>query len=126
MGSLIRVTEQDQTQREDSMQRSLLTSKLKSLNDHLSALLQKKIRIDLEIKRTKKKLSKLKSQSQTYVKTRVQLEGLNYETFGPDEKKILIENVGQEVFEEIYNLDKQVYDAESILEELENLPLYED
>lgn len=67
-------------QKEDQTQRRILLSKIKSVNDHIAALLQKKIRIDLEIRHSKKKLSQLKSQVQTLVKTRVELEGINYES----------------------------------------------
>lgn len=52
-----------------------LTSKIKGVNSYLASLLQKKLRIELEIRRTRTRLSKLKSRSQTIVRTKINLEG---------------------------------------------------
>lgn len=112
---------------QDSLDRRLLTSKLKSLNTILQNLLQKKIRIDLEIRRTKKRISKLKSQSQTLVKTHVELEGdLNYDHLSNQDLKVLQERFGEQVFSELFELDKEVFEAQQLLTEIEKLPLYED
>lgn len=112
---------------QESLDRRLLTSKLKSLNTILQNLLQKKIRIDLEIRRTKKRISKLKSQSQTYVKTHVELEGdLNYDHLSNQDLKVLQERFGEQVFSELFELDKEVFEAQQLLTEIEKLPLYED
>lgn len=112
---------------EDSVQRKLFTSKLKSLNDQISNLLQKKIRIDLEIKRTKKKISKLKSNSLTYIKSSVQLEGFNYDSLDNENEALnFINEVGQETYQELWNLDEQIFRAEKLLSELESVPLFEE
>lgn len=104
----------------------LLLSKLKSLNEHLSALIQKKIRIDLEIKRTRRKLSKLKQQSKTYVKTRVEIEGFDYDLFTPEDLIPLQESVGEEAFKKLIKLDSEVERAEKLETDYADLPLYED
>jgi hypothetical protein len=111
-------------EKQDQVERQLLVSKLKSLNDHISNLLQKKIRIDLEIRRTKKKLSKLKSSSKTYVHTKLELEGFIPEFYDPRiYNSILLEQVGKEVFQELLELDQLIDQADLLLQEIESLPL---
>lgn len=114
---------EEDTTFQDQMQRKILQSKLKGLNNHISNLLQKKVRIDLEIKRTKKKLSKLKKSSQTYVKTRVSLEGFDYDQFTQDDLSLLLESVGEDVFQELLELDEEIEKSQQLLEEIAQLPL---
>lgn len=103
-----------------------LTAKLKGLNGYLTSLLQKKIRIDLEIKRTRRQISKLKKSSSTLLKTSIQLENSLAEgnSLSYQELRLLAENslpasVLQEFTEEILQ-------SEKLLREIEELPLYEE
>ena len=118
--------ETDSTKQEEEMQRKILFSKIKGLNDQLSALLQKKIRIDLEIKRTRKKLSKLKSQSSTFVKTRIQLENFDPLSFTSEDLQLFQEAVGEDAFQSYLKLDQEIDRAELLLQDSENLPLYDE
>lgn len=110
-------------QNEEGLERKLLRSKLETLNHTLENLLQKKIRIDLEIKRTKKKLSKLKSSSQTLVRTKVELEGFNYETFSLDDHDLFRAKISEKEYKELLELDREVFIAEGLIQEADELPL---
>lgn len=110
----------------DNFDQQLAKSKMSTLRNHLQALLQKKIRIDLEIKRTKKKLSKLKTTSQTYIKTRVSFEGFDYDHLDPSTMELLKEKIGQDNFLELQQIDEQVYLIEELLDAYSDIPLYED
>lgn len=105
----------------DEANRKLLISKLKGLNDHLSNLVQKQLRLELEIKRTKKKLSRLKNDSQTYVKAKIQLEGFNQFPLSQEQTRMLSEKVGYETFKEIIQLDQLIDEATDLNQEIEKL-----
>lgn len=122
----LNLVEESSQAKEGQIERKILTSKIKTLQDQLSQLAQKKVRLDLEIRRTKKKLSKIRTQSQTLVKTRVELEGFDYDSFEPSHLRLLTEQVGEEVSQELYDLDEQVYLSGLLLQSLENLPLYDE
>jgi predicted nucleic acid-binding Zn-ribbon protein len=109
--------------RED-YERKLFRSKLETLNHTLENLIQKKIRIDLEIRRTKKKISKLKTSSQTLVKTRVELEGFNYDAFSEIDSIDLRSKISEEMFQELFELDRQVFIASNLIKEVDSLPLF--
>jgi hypothetical protein len=113
-------------EQKDEFERKLLTSKLKSLEDHISNLIQKKIRIDLEIKRTKKKLTKLRQSSVTYVRTKVELEE-SLDLFDDEDSKLfyLEESVGHEVLQELIQLDELIDQAIELEREIDELPLAE-
>jgi len=57
-----------------TIERQQLRSKLLSINKYIDALLQKKIRLDLEIRKQKKVLSKLRNQSSLKMKASLKLE----------------------------------------------------
>lgn len=61
-------------QNDQNLQIRSLASKIKGLNDHLQALLQKKIRIDIEIRKTKRQITKLRQSKNFVLKTSVALE----------------------------------------------------
>lgn len=109
----------------DQAMRKLLTSKMKSLEQHLESLVQKKIRLDIEIKRTKKKLSKLKTSGSDYIKARIELEGFSLEQFGPDQEQMFLESLGLNTFLDFQELDQLVDRAEQLIQEVEDLPLFE-
>lgn len=54
-----------QRQKEEIIEKRARASKIRALNDHLEAILQKKIRLDLEIQKIEQKLRKLKSTKST-------------------------------------------------------------
>lgn len=102
-----------------------LAAKIKGMNGYLTSLLQKKVRIDIEIRRTKTRLTKLKNRSQTLVKTSVQLENsLNLMA-----KKTLIEALsGEKTLPDttLSDVEAVLTEAEHLLQEVEGLPLVED
>lgn len=108
---------------QDSYERKLLKSKLESLNNHLEALIQKKIRLDLEIRRTRKKLSKLKTQSSTKVKLGISAEGFNVPS-NREEVSLLQEQIDPQIFKSLADLDLEIDRSEEILETYKDLPLY--
>lgn len=57
-----------------SLEAQALTSKIQTLSNQLKVLLQKKIRLDIEIRRTKRTLSKLKSNSSSLLKISAAVE----------------------------------------------------
>lgn len=116
--------EESSSSQEKTAERKLRTSKLKSLNSQLENLIQKKIRIDLEILRTKKKLSKLKESSKTSVKASLSIEGFDYDSFSPEDNLTLQEKLPTD-YQDLLNLDEQIYRSEEILKETEDLPLFE-
>lgn len=123
-GSLLQEVKEPSSSEKNSAERKLRTSKMKSLNSQLENLIQKKIRIDLEIQKTKKKLSKLKETSKTSVKTSLSLEGFDYDQLTPEDcDQLRAENPND--FSELLSLDEQIYRSEGILEEIEELPLFE-
>lgn len=119
MSIILETARSDSPDQERAIQRKILKSKMESLNMTLQNLLQKKIRIDLEIKRTKKKLSKLKNSSQTYVKTTVELEGFDYDLFSLEDHELLKQKVTLEAYSELVQLDEEVLIAERLIQEAE-------
>lgn len=111
---------------ESNFDSKTVTSKMASLNSHLKSLLQKKIRIDLEIRRTRKKLSKMKNRSSTYIKTSISLEGFDPDHLKPDLTPILEEKLGNDRNQEFALLNEQILIADSLITESENLPLYDE
>lgn len=123
------ITNQQKVVQEVSLQNfdaKLATSKLKSLQDHLSAILQKKIRLDLEIKRVRNRISKLKEKQLTQVKASVSLEGFDYDHLNPDLVDLLRERVGEDKIQEITELELVIQEIDKLLETYQNLPLYEE
>lgn len=116
--------EESSSSLEKVAERKLRTSKLKGLNSQLESLIQKKIRIDLEIQRTKKKLSKLKESSKTSVKASLSMEGFDYDSFSPEDNLNLQEKLPAD-YPDLLSLDEQIYRSEEILKEIEDLPLFE-
>lgn len=62
------------TQDPEKYQRKAILSKLKGLNDHLAALIQKKVRIDLEIKKTRNVITRIRQRSSFQMKLSTSLE----------------------------------------------------
>jgi hypothetical protein len=106
--------------KDERAERRLLTSKMKSLNNQLNLLTQKKLRLDIEIKRTKKKLSKIKKSSMTNIQAKLQIEGFDYSKFSPDDLNLLREQVGPEEYEELLELDKEIDEADIILQSIDS------
>lgn len=111
---------------EEQIRRRIYTSKLESLKNQLANLLQKKIRIDLEIKRTRKKLSKLKEESKTLVKTSLQLEGVLPGPDGLIDNNLALRKLGQQSYEETLKLDLLLDEVQELLEAYADIPLYSD
>jgi regulator of replication initiation timing len=106
---------------ENKIKRKLLVSKIETLNNQLNSLLQKKIRIELEIKRTRKRLSKLKSESQTMFKTAVQLEGIDPDSDDPKDIQFLIETWSPETIQEFLDLGEQEKLASELIQQSEEV-----
>lgn len=103
-----------------SAERKMRTSKLKSLRNYLEIIIQKKIRLDIEIKRTKEKISKIKDSSKTEVKTSLSLENFDYDSFSDEDREELLRR-DPELFQELLDLDEQIFLTENLLSELEEL-----
>lgn len=111
---------------EENLRRQSLLSKLRSLNNYLEAIIQKKIRLDLEIKRTRVQISKLKSITSTEVKASATREGFERIPLTPRETQLLLEQVGQEEFNFLREMDEEIDRSQYLLQEYQNLPLFED
>lgn len=111
---------------EEELRRKSLLSKLRSLNSYLESIIQKKIRLDLEIKRTRVQISKLKSITSTEVKASATREGFERYPLTPRESLRLLEQVGQEEFNFLRELDEEIDRAQYLLEEYQDLPIFED
>jgi hypothetical protein len=96
-----------------------IASKIKSLNILLQNLMQKKIRIDLEMKRTKIKLSNLRKMSQTNLKTSLQLEDYQLPLHS-DQLKSLCSQFSLD-FSDIVDLDRLLDEAKRLEEDFETL-----
>lgn len=103
-----------------SAERKMRTSKLKSLRNYLEIIIQKKVRLDIEIKRTKEKISKIKESSKTEVKTSLSLENFDYDSFSNEDREELLRR-DPELFQELFDLDEQIFLTENLLSELEEL-----
>jgi len=90
-------------------------SKVKSLNLLLQNLMQKKIRIDLEIKRTKMKLSNFKKFSEVSLKSSLQIEESTFPYFTSiDDAKNHCQEIGVD-FEATRELDEALDEAKELL-----------
>lgn len=118
-------SEEQEQRKEVAVRRKLNLSKIKSLNQTLQNLIQKKIRLDLEIKRTRAKLSKIKGQSDTSVKLSLQLEGLSPETLDPKDWEIFKESNAEACLES-FEILKEIRFAQELLTEAAELPLFEE
>lgn len=96
-----------------------LKSKMSSVTTNISNLLQKKIRIELEIKKQKKVLSRLKTQSSFQMKTILQLE--EGEIFSKDLLDFLKKENLEVIYEDIKDLDRLLDYSVVLLNEIENL-----
>lgn len=102
---------------QDANAKRQLASKIRSLNSTLESLLQKKIRIDLEIRSVRKKLTKLKKSSNLEIKTHVSLESsLSPEIQGL--RDYLLDTTSNE-------LEQELQRADYLLESYADLPLYQ-
>lgn len=117
--------EQESSKKNSQLELQALQSKMKSLREHLQALADKKIRLDLEIKRTRLKLSKLQKYSTTRLKTSLSLENMELKK-GQNIKDFVLEQFGQEFFDVTYSLDQEIDKTIELLDDLESLPLFED
>lgn len=111
---------------QEKLRRQSLLSKLRSLNNYLEAIIQKKIRLDLEIKRTRVQITKLKSITSTEVKATALREGFETLPLSQKETRKLLELVGSEEFNFLKDLDEEIDRAQYLLEEYRDLPLFED
>lgn len=98
-------------------------SKMKSLTSQLQNLLQKKIRLDLEIRNTRKKLSKLKTASKNTLKVSLELEGLDLSSEEPISRKVVLEVAGEELTKEFFAFDRVLDEVELVLSSTKDLPL---
>lgn len=122
---LVLEKEEEQSDKKQQMlELQALKSKMQSLREHLKALADKKVRLDLEIQRTKVKLSKLQKFSTTRLKSSLSLEILDVDPNSRSE--LVLEAYGQEFFDVTLALDQEIDEAVRLLDELESLPLFED
>lgn len=97
-----------------------LTSKIKGINSYLATLLQKKIRLELEIRRTKQRLSKLKKMSMTIVKTSIQVEGLHEVPEDPSNSQIYF-RVQPLLDFDIQRFEEAARESDSLIQEVQYL-----
>jgi len=100
-------------------QRQIL-SKIKSLNILIQNLMQKKLRIDLELKRTKIKISNLRKMTSTTLKSSLQLESDIDVTITRSDAKNLCEQNGLE-YETISELIEALTESQKLESEFETL-----
>lgn len=96
-------------------------SKIKGVSEHLAALLQKKIRIDLEIKRTKNQLTKLKKRSSTQLKLSASLEAANP---GDQEESVYLSLVGGPQGVINTQNERLIAQADKLIQEVEAIEQY--
>lgn len=99
-----------------------LTAKLKGINGYLQSLLQKRIRLDLEIKRTKRQISKLKKKSSLIVKTSIQLETAS----GPLTISQMRQICNRPSETSLQEFESALLETEKLLQEVATIPLIED
>lgn len=108
--------------------RQLQASKLRSQNLYLSALLQKKYRLELEIKRQQKVLKKTQTSSMKQLNESIQAI---VKDFNPDlqsslsknQEQVLLEGVTKEELQVLVELDRLIEDSERTLKEIKGLKL---
>lgn len=103
------------------LEKRAIASKLKSLNDTLDALIQKKIRIELEIKNVRRKAKNLSKRSKTNLKIEIENFGFSPEGLNPAECEILREQMGQEEYDETVKIDSLIDQFERIEKDLQAL-----
>lgn len=111
---------------EEKLRQQSILSKIRSLNNYLEAIIQKKIRLDLEIKRTRVQLTKLRSISTTEIRATAAREGFTNLPLDPREARILQENMAPEEFQILNELDREIDRAQELLEIYKDLPLYQE
>lgn len=118
--------EATQQNSEKILETKALTAKIKGLNGYLTSLLQKKIRIDLEIRRTKKQLTKLKKNSSLQIKSSIKLENAlaSDETPSYSELRLLAEGALPATV--LQDFTEVLLESEKLLCEVEELPLYKE
>lgn len=126
MSMISTLQEEKSDKLQEKLRRQSLLSKLRSLNNYLEAIIQKKIRLDLEIKRTRVQITKLKSITSTEVKATALREGFETLPLSEKETRKLLESVGSEEFNFLKDLDEEIDRAQYLLEEYRDLPLFED
>lgn len=126
MSMISTLQEEKSDKLQEKLRRQSLLSKLRSLNNYLEAIIQKKIRLDLEIKRTRVQITKLKSITSTEVKATALREGFETLPLSEKETRKLLELVGSEEFNFLKDLDEEIDRAQYLLEEYRDLPLFED
>jgi len=94
-----------------------VASKIKSLNILFQNLMQKKLRIDLELKRTKVKISSLRKMTQTNLKSSLQLETHSL-PITRSQLQSLCEELNLE-FQDIVDLDELLDEAVALEKEFE-------
>lgn len=107
-------------QESENLEARILKSKIQSVNNYIENLLHKKARIDLEIKRQRKTLSKLKKKSSTYLKLSLQVEDSQVEALN---EETILELSGKENFEvkDLIELNRETCRLNTLLEEVINL-----
>lgn len=98
-------------------QRKAFVSKLKGLNDHLAALIQKKIRIDLEIKKTRNSITKLRQRSSFQMKLSTAVEsrtGDPYQDFPFFVREVLEERIEDQIALESDRSDDLLLEVEEL------------
>lgn len=108
-----------ESQKEEQLQSMILKSKMRSINNYIESLLQKKARIDLEIKRQKQVLSKLQRKSKMELKLSASLETVRPLT--PEEFAFIQEEKDPKELSTLIDLDKEVDRAEILLTEISSL-----
>lgn len=95
-----------------------VASKIRGINGHLNSLVQKKLRLDLEIRKLRKKLKKLSSQSKTLNTT---TRSLSESSSSQSQEEAELDPVVGALLEE---LQLATQDADQLLEEVDSLPLF--
>jgi len=104
----------------ENFEAKVIASKIKSLNNLIQNLMQKKIRIDLEMKRTKVKISNLKKMTMTSAKASLKLEDHQFPIPSRDEAIQICEQNGID-FEDFLEINEILKRAEELEREFEEL-----
>lgn len=105
------------------LEKRAIASKLKSLNATLDALIQKKIRIELEIKNVRRKAKILSNQSKTRLTIEVENFGYSPYELTSAEYEVLREQMGQEEYDVTVEIDSLIDQFERIERDLQTLKL---
>lgn len=96
-----------------------IKSKIQSVNNYIESLLQKKIRLDLEIKRQKKTLSKLNKKAKTEFRFSVELERELERPLSQEQKLLLEDKI--ESYYLLKDLQNEIRRSDSLIQEILNL-----